>query len=249
MRPRPLRARRRRSRAVRFRRRLAGFAKSRRPLVRRIALVVALLVIVLIPLPVLASDTSPRACTGDGCHARTMSPLLWAVRLPGTWSAGTGPGTTGDGGTVPFGGQAAYVAVGGGFVVVGTGLTLTGYTADVGSEVWNTTLSAPAGAEIVSVRAWPGVITVGLLAPDGRSRTEVVIGTAAGTELRRYPAAVFGGAVTASSATTVVIGRNTVTSYSNGTGRVRWRRTTSGDQSWQADGQWLYLARAPGGSP
>ncbi|MGH3278016.1 MAG: PQQ-binding-like beta-propeller repeat protein, partial [Trebonia sp.] len=58
-----------------------------------------------------------------------------------------------------------------------------------------------------------------------------------------------GGAVTASSATTVVIGRITVTSYSNGTGRVRWRRTTSGDQSWQADGQWLYLARAPGGSP
>lgn len=222
----------------------------RRPIVRRIALAVALLVVVLVPLPVLASDTSPRSasCTGNGCHGRTVPPLRWAVGLPGTWSAGTGPGTTGDGGTVPSNGQPAYVAVGGGLAVVGTGLTLTGYVARTGSEVWNTTLFAPAGTEIVSVRAWPGVITVGLLAPDGRSRTEVVIDTATGTELRRYPAAVFGGAVTASSATTVIVGPHAVTGYNNATGRVRWRHPASGDQPWQADGQQLYLTRAPGGS-
>ena len=40
----------------------------------------------------------------------------------------------------------------------------------------------------------------------GRTRTEVVIDSATGAELRQYPAAVFGGAVAASAATTVVIG-------------------------------------------
>lgn len=249
--PRLARARRRRSRVARLRRRLAGFVTSRQPAIRRIALVVALIIVMLIPLPVLASDTSPRspACTDGACHTRAVSALRWAVPLTGYWSAGTGPGTTGDGGTVPFGGQAAYVAVGGGLAVVGTGLTLTGYAADTGSEAWTTTLTAPAGAEIISVRAWSGVVTVGLLAPGGRSRTEAVLDAATGEELREYPAGVSGGAVSASVATTVIIGRDTVTCYSNATGRVRWRRATSGGPSWQADGQRLYLTHAPGSSP
>lgn len=245
-----VRARRRRSRAARVRRHLAGFLSSRQSAVRRVALAAALLVVVLIPIPVLASDTPPRspACAGSDCHARAVSAQRWAVPLAGYWSAGTGPGTTGDGGTVPFGGQAAYVAVGGGLAVVGTGLVLTGYAGDTGRERWNTTLTAPAGAQIISVRAWPGVITAGLLAPNGRSRTEVVLNAATGTELRHYPARVLGGAVTASSATTVVIGPGAVTSYSNATGRIRWQRATAGDHSWQADGQTLYLAQVPGGS-
>ena len=99
----------------------------------------------------------------------------------------------------------------------------------------------------MSVRAWPGVVTVGLLAPDGRSRTEVVLDATTGAELRRYPAAVFGGAVTASKATTVIVGAAAVTSYNNATGRVRWRHKTGGGQSWQADGQTLYMAESPGG--
>jgi outer membrane protein assembly factor BamB len=255
MKPRRLRARRRRSRAVRARQRLArrtGSAKWRHSAVRRAALALALLVVVLIPLPGLASDTPPQpsACADSDCHAQLVNAQQWAVPLAGpvgTWSAGTGPGTTGDGGTVPADGQGAYLAVGSGLVVVGTGLNLTGYAQDTGRERWQTPLTAPLGTEIVSVRAWPGVITVGLLAPGGPSRTEVVIDAATGRELQHYPAAVFGGAVIASSATTVVVGRGTVTSYNNATGRIRWQRTTSEAQSWQADGQWLYVAEAPGG--
>jgi hypothetical protein len=209
----------------------------------------ALLVMVLIPLPVLASDAPPRPpqCTARDCRAQPALEQLWAAPLAGTWSAGTGPGTTGDGGTVPVNGQTACVAVGGGLAVVGTGLSLTGYDSATGGRRWQTTLPATAGTEIVAVRAWPGVITVGLLAPGGHSRTEVVLGAATGTELRHYPAAVFGGTVTASAATTVVIGRAAVTSYDNATGRARWRRSTSGGQSWQADGGMLYVAQAPGG--
>jgi hypothetical protein len=148
---------------------------------------------------------------------------------------------------VPANGLTAYVAVGSGLAVVGTGLSLTGYVQETGKERWQTMLTAPIGTEIMSVRAWPGVITVGLLAPGGHSRTEVVVNAATGRELRHYPAAVLGGAVTASTATTVVIGRAMVTSYNNATGRIRWQRTTTGGQSWQADGETLYVAEAPGG--
>ena len=99
----------------------------------------------------------------------------------------------------------------------------------------------------MSVRAWQGVVTAGLLAPDGRSRTEVVVDATTGAELRRYPAAVFGGAVAASRATTVVVGPAAVTSYDNATGRVRWQHKTAGGQSWQVDGQTLYVAESAGG--
>ena len=252
-----MRARRRRSRAVLMRRRLERLARSfrsRRSLLRRVVLAVALLVVVLIPLPVLASDAPPRSasCASGSCRAHLQAAQLWAVPLvgtwpDGTWSAGTGPGTTGDGGTVPVNGQAASVAVGDGLVVVGTGLSLTGYDSGKGGVRWRTTLTATAGTEIVAVRAWPGVLTVGLLAPGGHARTEVVLDAATGRKLRHYPAAVFGGAVTASSATTVVIGRATVTCYDNATGRARWQRSTAGGQSWQADGQTLYVAQAAGG--
>ena len=99
----------------------------------------------------------------------------------------------------------------------------------------------------MSVRAWPGAVTAGILAPDGRCRTEVVVAATSGMELRHYPAAVFGGAVAASLATTVVVGRAGVTSYDNTTGHVRWYHTTGQNQSWQVDGQTLYVAESPGG--
>jgi hypothetical protein len=209
---------------------------------------VALLAVVLFPLRVLASDTPARqpACQGSGCHAQPVSAQRWAAGLSGIWSAGTGPGTTGDGGTVPAIGQ-AYVAVGGGVAVLGTGLSVTGYTLSSGKELWQTALDAPLFTEVMSVRAWPGVITVGLLAPDGRSRTEVVLNAATGNQVRRYPAAVFGGVVAASKSTTVIVGPAAVTSYNNATGRVRWQDKTAGGQAWQVDGQTLYMAESPGG--
>ncbi len=147
---------------------------------------------------------------------------------------------------MPAAGQ-AYVAAGGGVAVLGNGLSVTGYQLSTGRQLWQSTLSASIGTVIVSVRAWPGVDTVGLLAPDGSSRTEVVIDATTGAELRRYPAAVFGGAVTASKATTVIVGPDAVTSYDNATGRVRWQHRIAGDLSWQVDGQRLYVAVSAGG--
>ena len=99
----------------------------------------------------------------------------------------------------------------------------------------------------MSVRAWPGVVTAGIVPKGGRTRTEVVIDAATGTVLRRYPAAVFGGTVAASAATTVVVGPASVTSYDNSDGRVRWRRPTGVGQTWRADDDILYVAESAGG--
>jgi PQQ-like domain len=212
-------------------------------LARRVAIAVALLAVLVIPLPGLAADAPAHhsACAGTGCRAQARSARQWAVRLPGAWSADV----TGNGGTMPATGQ-AYVGVGDGTAVLGRGLQVTGYALATLAQRWQVTLTAPAGAAIMSVRAWPGVITVGLLSPGGHSRTEVVLSAEDGAELRRYPAAVLGGAVAASAATTVVIGRSAVTSYDNATGRVRWQRGTGASQPWQVDGQTLYLAQSAG---
>jgi hypothetical protein len=58
---------------------------------------------------------------------------------------------------------------------------------------------------------------------------------------------VFGGAVAASLATTVVVGRSGVTSYDNKSGHVRWYHATGQNQSWRADGTTLYVTRSAGG--
>jgi len=235
-----------RPRAVRARRRIARRAGSRRTAWRRIAVALALLALVILPLPVIAADAPaapPHACQGAGCQAQ---PASWSHPLDGTWAAGARAGGTGNGGTVPAVGQ-AYVAAGGGAAVLGTGLSLAGYRLSDGKPLWRMTLAGPAGTTIMSVRAWPDVITVGLLDPGGNSRTEVVVSATTGTELRRYPAAVFGGAVAASTAATVVIGPAAVTSYANTTGRVRWTHKIAGNQSWRADDQHLYLTQSPGG--
>lgn len=186
---------------------------------RRALLAAALLAVAFFPLPGPAAAPQPAAC--HGCRAQAASAERWAARLSGAWTAGDGAT-----GTVPLSGQ-AYVAVGGGVAVVGAGLTVTAYGLGNGRPLWQTTLDAPVGSAIMSVRAWPGAVTAGVLAKGGRTRTEVVIDSATGTVLRRYPAAVFGGAVAASSATTVVVGQTSVTSYDNGDGRVRWRRPAS----------------------
>ena len=206
---------------------------------RRGVLAAALLAVIVIPLPSLATGQQSPACRG--CHAQPVNAERWSARLSGQWTAAGGAA-----GTVPVSGQ-AYVAVGGGIAVVGDGLTVSAYRLSDGAPLWQVTLAAPQGTTILSVRAWPGVVTAGIVSPSDTARTEVVIDSATGTELRRYPAAVFGGAVAASTQTTVVVGPSSVTSYDNRTGAIRWRRTTGAGQSWHADGGTLYVAESAGG--
>jgi outer membrane protein assembly factor BamB len=210
------------------------------PVARRILLAAVLLAVLLFPVAGLISDGQPQqaACRGCGGGLPAVA-QRWAVPLPGAWLAGSG-------GTVPAIGQ-AYVAVGGGIAAVGDGLTLTAFSLSDGRQLWQTTLDGPAGGSIMSVRAWPGAVTAGILAASGRTRTEAVVAAASGAELRHYPAAVFGGAVAASLATTVVIGRNGVTSYDNKSGHVRWYHATGQNQSWRVDGTTLYVAESHGG--
>jgi len=189
------------------------------------------------------------ACRGCSADQPAIA-QRWAAPLSGTWLAGggsgSGGGSSGGTGTVPATGQ-AYVAVGGGIAVLGDGLTLTAFTLGNGSQLWQVTLPEPAGASIMSVRAWPGAVTAGILTAGGRTRTEAVVATATGRRLRQYPAAVFGGAVAASLTTTVVVGDKGVTSYDNQTGGVRWYRPIGQDRFWRADGQTLYVAESAGG--
>jgi PQQ-like domain len=226
--------------------------------VRRAVLAAALLAVVFFPVTGPASGQQPAACRG--CRVQPASAQRWTAQLSGTWSVAAGAT-----GTVPAAGQ-AYVAAGDGIAAVGDGLTLTAYRLRDGQQLWQVALSAPAGSSIMAVRAWPGVLTVGLLAPGGRTRTEVVIDSATGAELGRYPAAVFGGAVAASPTTTVIVGTDAVTSYVNGSSaavgagdagdaggkgakgpRIRWQRRTGAGQSWRADGNTLYVAESAGG--
>jgi PQQ-like domain len=236
-------ARRRRPRAARPRRppaprrRLPGLWP---PVGRRVLLAVVLLAVLVFPVTSLVSSGPPQQAACRGCAgAPPAVAQRWAVPLPGAWQAGSA-------GTVPAFGQ-AYMAVGGGIAVLGEGLTLTAFAVSDGRQLWQTTLTAPAGASIMSVRAWPGAVTAGILTADGRTRTEAVVAASSGAELRHYPAAVFGGAVAASLATTVVVGRNGVTSYDNENGHVRWYHATGQNKSWQVDGATLYVAESDGG--
>jgi PQQ-like domain len=236
-------AQRRRPRAARPRRppaprrRLPGLWP---PTVRRILLACVLLAVLLFPVTGLVSGGQPQqtACRGCGAALPAVS-QRWAVPLPGAWLAGSG-------GTVPAIGQ-AYVAVGDGIAAVGDGLTLTAFALSDGRQLWQTTLDGPPGGSIVSVRAWPGAVTAGILGASGQTRTESVVASASGVELRHYPAAAFGGAVAASLATTVVVGRNGVTSYDNENGHVRWYHATGQNQPWRVDGTTLYVAKSRGG--
>jgi len=229
-----------RARAMRARQG-AGARRGRLPggWVSRGVLAAVLLAVVLFPVTNPASGQQPAACRG--CRAPAASAQRWTARLSGDWAVGAGAT-----GTVPVTGQ-AYVAVGGGVAVVGDGLTVTAYRLRDGVQLWQATLNAPPGSLVSSVRAWPGVITAGVVGPGGKTRTEMVLDSASGAQLQQYPAAVFGGAVAASAASTVVVGPAAVTSYSNATGKIRWQRTTGPGQSWRADGDILYVAESAGG--
>ncbi len=213
---------------------------------RRVLLALVLLAVVFFPVSGLVPSES--AAAGGLPRLRRLQPLVtqrWTAPLTGPWLAGGSAGS-GVAGTVPAAGQ-AYVAVGGGIAVVGDGTTLTAFSLDHGRQLWQAVLPEPAGASIMSVRAWPGAVTVGILRPGGLARTEAVLSAATGAELDEYPAAVFGGAVAASLTTTVVVGRKGVTSYDNQTGRKRWYRRTGRNRPWRADGQTLYVAESSDG--
>jgi PQQ-like domain len=228
------------------------------PRLRRWVLAAALLGVALVPYPVQgATGVSPAGACRAGCRAiasgAVPSMVRWATPLSGAWNVA--PGLAG---TVPASGL-AYAAVGGGLAAVGAGLTVTAYSSQTGVLQWQDTLTGfPAGAAIVSVRAWPGDVTAGVSYrpgagngnqhPGATRRTEVVLSGANGAQVGRYPAATFGGAVAGSQKYTVVVGATAVTSYDNATGHARWQRATGPvAQAWRTDGNWLYVAESPGG--
>jgi hypothetical protein len=221
-------------------------------------------------------QTSGAASSGCGAaRCGTAGTVLWTHRLPGAWTAASNMS-----GTVPAAPNGeAYAAVGSGVAALGFGLSVYAYSAHNGHLLWATGLSGlPAGAQIVSVRVWPGVVTVGVTrgplfdsaggqSTGGQStggqgtggqgtggqgtvvQSTVVLSAVTGHQWRSYPAAPFGGAVAAGSRDTVVIGPAAVTSYSNPTGRRAWSRGTgSSVQGWRSSGGYLYLAMAPDGS-
>ena len=213
---------------------------------RRGVLAATLLAVAFVPYPVAGSASVPSAgaCHGPCRRAGPAGNVLWAAALPGQWT--TSAGLTG---TVPVSGQ-AYAAVGDGVAVVGLGMRVRGYGARTGRTLWDATVTGfPADASIVSVRAWPGIVTVGVsYGPDAASRAEVVVASATGRQIRWYPAAPFGGAVAASPQTTVIVGATAVTAYANRTGAVRWSRPTGpAAQAWQVNGPDLYVTEAGGG--
>jgi hypothetical protein len=148
---------------------------------------------------------------------------------------------------------AAYAAIGGNLAAVGVDMTIYGFDVRTGIPRWATTLTGfPAGSAVESVRAWPGVVTAGVAVPasgpGAPARAEVVLAALTGKRLRTYPAAVYGGAVAAAAARTVIVGTRSVNSYDNATGRVVWRRATGQvAQAWRVDHGMLYVTVAAGG--
>ena len=239
------RMRRRASRAVSGRIRLGTAGAS--PRLRRWTLALVLLGVALLPYPSLgAVSGTPAVACRSGCRPGSVPSMIrWTQALVGSWQVV--PGLTG---TVPAAGL-AYVSVGDGVAALGAGLTVSGYSAQTGAPLWEQTLTGfPAGAAIVSVRTWPGEITVGVsyTSAGHPQRTEVVLSASVGTVSGRYPAGVFGGAVWGSARNTVIVGPTTVTSYDNTTGKVRWRVSTGPvPLAWRADAGTLYLAESAGG--
>jgi putative pyrroloquinoline-quinone binding quinoprotein len=200
----------------------------------------ALLALVLVGAAVIpgrASSHISQHCAGRRCT--TAGSVLWTAALPGSWLAE--PGVSG---TVASQ-TGAYAATGAGLAVVGTGTTVTGFGASTGKRLWRVVLAGlPAGSAIVGIRAFPGVVAVGVALPASQpgTRREVILSAATGTEIRSYLAAAYGGAVKADAVTTVIVGAHAVTAYSNVTGRVRWRRLTgTASQTWRVTGNTLYV--------
>lgn len=207
-------------------------------------LAAALLGVVFMPYP---SQQGSAVVAADSCHktcraAQQQNMLKWTQPLPGSWNV-----LPGLAGTVPSNGL-AYASTGNGVVALGDDMTVYAYSANSGKQLWPPyPLSGfPVGAAIVSVRSWPGEVTVGV-GYQGQ-RTEVVISDKTGAQTGQYPAARFGGAVAGNAQYTVIVGRTSVISYNNANGHIRWqRRTGQVPQGWQTDGQYLYVTESAGG--
>lgn len=220
-------------------------ARGRYGWLRRRWVLVGVLVVLAFA-PGQASGAPSAGCAVTSCGRDGA--VLWARPLPGAWTAASeSPGT------VPAGAEQAYAAAGKTVAAIGYGMTVRGYAARGGRPLWTTAVSGfPAGSQVVSVRVWPGVVTVGVVRPRragsaGAAQATVVLTAGAGRQLRSFPAAPFGGAVTADATHTVVVGPTAVTSYSNATGRVNWTRATGTGQGWQKAGETLYVTAAAGG--
>ena len=239
------RIRRRAARGVAGRIRLGRAGAS--PRLRRWALVLVLLGVALLPYPLAgaAGGTPAAACRSCSGTGQISGLIRWTRALPGAWAVL--PGLTG---TVPASGL-AYVSVGDGLAVVGDGLAVYGFSAQTGAPLWTQALTGfPAGAAIVSVRSWPGEVTVGVTYTRAGhlERTEVALSSLTGIVSRSFPAGVFGGAVAGTAAYTVIVGTTAVTSYDNATGKVRWSRSTGPvAQAWRTAGSTLYMAESSGG--
>jgi PQQ-like domain len=208
---------------------------------RRAALAVVLVGAVIIPSRAVSQQA--QHCAGPGCRAHGS--ILWTTDLAGSWLAENGVA-----GTVPSVGQ-AYAASGGDLAVFGEGLKVTGFELRTGTEVWQTVLTGvPDGSVIVGVRAFAGVVAVGVQPPAGVApeRDEVILSADTGEQIRSYPAAAYGGAIAADSSDTVVVGPSAVTAYANSTGRVLWSRASGPPgQTWRVSGPYAYVTQA--GSP
>jgi PQQ-like domain len=234
----------RRRGALMWRRRGALMSPRRRAYMwlRRGIFVALLVAAAITPGPASAA----RPCTIRACQSGGVT--RWARVLPGSWVAQSGLD-----GTTPAQGE-AYAAMSGPVAAIGAGLTIHAYRSRTGAPLWASSLTGfRAGARIVSVRVWPGVVTAGVQVPGAQpgavgSRQEVVLAGPTGRLLRSYPAAAFGGAVSADSARTVIVGDTAVTSYSNRTGAVLWSQPTgSAAQAWKIDSKNIYLTVAAGG--
>lgn len=217
----------------------AEFVKvERRPAAwARLAMLAAVL-LAAVSIPARATSQQAPHCVGLRCTA--AGSVLWTAALPGSWVAQSGVlGTV----TEP---DAAYAADGGGVAVVGSGTHVTGFAATTGKARWHVSLTGlQPGSVIVSVRAFSGVVAVGVQPPAGQggnARDEVILAAASGRVIRIYPAAPYGGAVRADAATTVVVGNSAVTAYANATGRVLWQRALGATgATWRTSGHYIYV--------
>jgi hypothetical protein len=238
LRPGLLRSGRLRSGPLRPGSRKPGSLKS----LRRGSFLAVLVALAIVPGPASAA----RPCTNRACQSAGL--VRWSRLLPGAWVAQSGLA-----GTTPARG-AAYAAMGGQIAVIGIGTTVFAYRSRSGALAWDSSLAGfRAGSRIVSVRVWPGVVTVGVDAPGRRAgglgtRHEVVLDSHSGRLLRSVPAAPFGGAAAAGPARTVIVGSTAVTSYSNRTRAVLWSHPTGpAAQAWKVSGNDLYLTVSAGG--
>ena len=134
-----------------------GRDRAARWALRRGSFIAILVALAVVPGPASAA----RPCTSRGCQSAGQ--VRWTRLLPGSWVAG--PGLAG---TTPAQGD-AYAAMGRQIAAIGIGTTVFAYQSRSGAPAWDSSLASfRAGARIVSVRVWAGVVTAGVDVPGRR---------------------------------------------------------------------------------